>query len=921
MFSTLKRWIAWLIAWFKSYFKGDTVMSALSIEVPFPVFQDRNGQPLDNGYVWIGVADLNPQTNPVAVYFDSELTVPATQPLRTVNGYIASAGSPAQVYIDGNNFSILVQDSTGSMIYNFPQGTGIAPVPNNASGIEYDPAGAGAVATTVQTKLRETVSVKDFGAVGDGVTDDTAAIQTALNSGQPCISIPMGSVCLFSSNLTLPSNVTLLGPGALKASTTAVSLVLSNNNSVVDGVEFVGEVDDVLYDIAINGLTSYFSNASLVTGGGALSSVGGVSGNNLTLGFVTDSGDVTTEVFSSLIPIDIASRYVVQIEEGFVESGYVVGAMKIRAFDSSGVPIVGNSSISVDASGYYNYILPTTYTLGNYLFLDNASFVQFSFAVQRDANQRTGNTVVYDMSKVKFLQLINYLASSPKTSLDISANITITGTNSVVKNCYFHNLANSSIGGLSPNNALIVDNICYNCLAGIALNTTTNTVISNNKIIADFNGYGNRAYRWKSIAGINNTNLTVDNNTAKGNFWGFEIIEQSTGLLYKGCSFTNNYVDSISGAMSLAGYDGAVISGNTCITQDISRYGIEFPQNNFNCEISNNTISANTEMMQSVGISGVGGTNPESGTIVTNNQIKAAIGITCVPAAPATAASSFNLVVVNNTIKYGTTAIFCTIGDINFSNNTVDPINKGSNQIFGRRAALQIGGGGLTIQTTSYVAQNVINANDCYAIYGQFTRLINIENNSIFQTNSVSPPIFYENFAVAPTKPNVLNNSITTAYSGQYIEFAGTPFAGSFYNIYGNTGGTAKINVNNLPLSSSLINTGPDSLVYEGTVTPSAGTFSKTVDVVKAGNYWLSTYVQNGDNNHVQFSFQKQMRIVASTNTLQILTSIQTGSSGSLLTGLTVDTSSGDIVFSGTNLAGLDGIAIPYKVTMSLAEF
>jgi hypothetical protein len=29
-------------------------MSALSIQVPFPVFQDRDGQPLENGYIWIG---------------------------------------------------------------------------------------------------------------------------------------------------------------------------------------------------------------------------------------------------------------------------------------------------------------------------------------------------------------------------------------------------------------------------------------------------------------------------------------------------------------------------------------------------------------------------------------------------------------------------------------------------------------------------------------------------------------------------------------------------------------------------------------------------------------------------------------------------------------------------------------------------
>jgi Pectate lyase superfamily protein len=58
--------------------------------------------------------------------------------------------------------------------------------------IGFEQAGAGAVAVSAQDKMREWISVKDFGAVGDGVVDDTVAIQTALDTGDD-VYVPPGT--------------------------------------------------------------------------------------------------------------------------------------------------------------------------------------------------------------------------------------------------------------------------------------------------------------------------------------------------------------------------------------------------------------------------------------------------------------------------------------------------------------------------------------------------------------------------------------------------------------------------------------------------------------------------------------------------------------------------------------------------------
>lgn len=97
-------------------------MAALPIQLPFPVFTDADGQPVEGGYVWVGQANQDPRLNPIDVYFDKNLTIPAPRPLRTVGGYVVHDNSPAQLFIDGTDYSILVQNRKGVDIYSFPSG-------------------------------------------------------------------------------------------------------------------------------------------------------------------------------------------------------------------------------------------------------------------------------------------------------------------------------------------------------------------------------------------------------------------------------------------------------------------------------------------------------------------------------------------------------------------------------------------------------------------------------------------------------------------------------------------------------------------------------------------------------------------------------------------------------------------------------
>jgi len=116
-------------------------MSALSIQPTYPIFTETDGQPLEDGYIWIGQTNLDPQVNPINVYFDAALTIQAAQPIRTINGYPSRNGTPARLYVN-SDYSIRVMNKNGSVVYSAPSATerynrivvDVTFIPSNATG-------------------------------------------------------------------------------------------------------------------------------------------------------------------------------------------------------------------------------------------------------------------------------------------------------------------------------------------------------------------------------------------------------------------------------------------------------------------------------------------------------------------------------------------------------------------------------------------------------------------------------------------------------------------------------------------------------------------------------------------------------------------------------------------------------------------
>lgn len=194
---------------------------------PFIYFTDTAGGSLDNGYVYIGTVGLDAQTNPITTFYDKDLLIPAVQPLRTSAGYIMYQGAPTAIYTAATAYSIKVKDKNGALVYekrynytpvlqsDFADFVNDIADDSGSSLVGFVQSGSGAVSQTVQNKLRNaSFSVEDFGATGDGVTDDTDALQKTLDAANGRVSdvLLTSGTYRYSRYLNVPVGVSIRGP-------------------------------------------------------------------------------------------------------------------------------------------------------------------------------------------------------------------------------------------------------------------------------------------------------------------------------------------------------------------------------------------------------------------------------------------------------------------------------------------------------------------------------------------------------------------------------------------------------------------------------------------------------------------------------------------------------------------------------------